>query len=77
MSAMMTLWVRAGEQAKSGLQSGVADVIREGQGEGHGEGQGDRWGEGKEDTALEDEADFNKTEDFSKELDLQESLTDT
>lgn len=77
MSAMMTLWVRAGERAKSGLQTGAADVMREGQGEGHGEGQGDRWGEGKGDAALEDDADFAKMEDFSKELDLQESLTDT
>ena len=42
MSVRMTLWVRAGEQGRSGLQVGAAGVMREGQGEGQGEGRGDR-----------------------------------
>lgn len=41
MSVMMTFWMRAGEQGRSGLQGGAAGVMREGQGEGHGEGRGD------------------------------------
>lgn len=47
-------------------------MMREGQGEGHGEG----WGDGKGDAVLDEAADFDKTEDFSKELDQEESLTD-
>lgn len=38
MSVMMTFWVRAGEQGRSGLQGGAAGVMRVGQGEAHGEG---------------------------------------
>lgn len=65
MSAMITFWVRAGEQGRSRLQCGAAGVMREGQGEGHGEGQGERWGEGIGDPALEEDTDFDKIEDFS------------
>lgn len=65
MSAMMPLWVRAGEQGRSGLQGGAAGVMTEGQGEGHGEGKGDGWGEGMGDAAFDEDADFDKMEDFS------------
>ena len=53
--------MRACEHCWSGLQGGAAGVIREGQGEGHGEG----WGDGIGDAALEEDADFDKMEDFS------------
>lgn len=41
MSVTVTFCVRAGELGWSGQQGGAADVMREGQGEGHGEGWGD------------------------------------
>lgn len=57
----VTFWLRAGEQGRSGLQGGAAGVMTEGQGEGHGDG----CGEGIGDAALEEDADLDKTEDFS------------
>lgn len=75
ISVIMILWIRAGEQGRSGLQDKAAGITWEGHGEGHGEGCGDGWGDGIGDAALEEEADFVKTDDFSHELDLEESLT--
>lgn len=59
MSATITRWGRAGEQGRSGPQRG--GMMREGE----GEGQGDRCGEAMGDAALDEDADLEKTEDFS------------